>query len=109
MLITDFLLTRKSIRTYKNKALSNKEIEAIEEVLNAINSKRENVEFSLHTDGERIYKDLDGHGGYGGVMIEAPAYISMNLIDQSPEAYIYASYEFEEIVTEMKKDRKSVV
>lgn len=103
MLITDFLLTRKSIRTYKNKALSNKEIEAIEEVLNAINSKRENVEFSLHTDGERIYKDLDGHGGYGGVMIEAPAYISMNLIDQSPEAYIYASYEFEEIVTEMKK------
>jgi len=103
MLITDFLLSRKSVRTYKNKALSNKEIESIEDILEIINKETDNVEFTLHSDGDRIYKALDGHGGYGGVMIDAPAYISMNIIEESPKAYIDGAYEFEEIVTKMRE------
>ena len=56
MLITDFLLSRTSVRTYKNKALSNKEIESIEDILEIINKETDNVEFTLHSDGDRIYK-----------------------------------------------------
>lgn len=99
MLITDFLLTRRSIRTYKNKALTNEEANKINAILKDVNTSTDLVGFELHTDSRRIYNDLDGHGGYSGVMIYAPAYISMSVLEEKPEAYIAASYLLEKIET----------
>lgn len=99
MLITDFLLSRKSVRSFRAKDLSAEEVQAINEGLNEINSKNNGTLFQLHTNGDEIFEALDGHGGYGGVMIEAPAYISMNIIEERAESYIMAAYSMEHITT----------
>lgn len=102
MLMSDFLLTRKSVRTFKNKALSKQDIEQIGAIIAEINEGLENASFELFTDGDKVHKNLDGKAGYGGVMIKAPAYIAMEVKEETSKAYILASYNFEKMISLLK-------
>lgn len=99
MLITNFLNSRKSVRDYKNKEVKKDDMVAIQKGLDDRNLKSSKYQFTLHTNGDDIYKALDGHGGYGGVMIKAPAYIAMNVLEEHPQAYLEASYAMEDLET----------
>lgn len=103
MLMQDFLLARKSNRNFKAKSLSKDLVGKVEVLLQDINSKEEGISFKLLTDGKKVCKDLDGKAGYSGVMIEAPAYISLHVEHKTPEEYIRGAYGFESLVTELKK------
>ncbi|HHX68419.1 MAG: nitroreductase family protein [Miniphocaeibacter sp.] len=99
MRLNEFMEQRKSSREYKNKKLSKKEISLVEEILDDVNkeAKKYGVEYRLF-NGKDIFDGLKGEGGYSGVMIEAPAYITLGMSDLNDKAYIYGSYYLEDII-----------
>lgn len=101
MLMNEFMTTRKSTRDFKDKALSKKDLTVLEgHVLDVEDLSRvHNVHFALYDNGDEIAEALEGHAGYGGVMIKAPAYIAMSTEDDSPESSIFGAYYLEELVT----------
>ena len=88
MLMSDFLLTRKSVRTFKNKKLDKRSIEEVEKIITDINTAEEHTEYKLFLNGDEISERLEGKAGYAGVMIKAPAYIAMQTLVEEPIAYI---------------------
>lgn len=99
MKIREFMELRQSTREYKDSKLKKKEIAEVQNILKEVNDKANefNVEFNLYID-EEIFNSLEGEGGYSGVMIKAPAYISLNMKELSDEAYIYGAYYLEDII-----------
>lgn len=102
MLISNFLNSRKSIRDYKKKKIKDKDLKEIQKVLDSKNLGSTDYQFTVHGDGDRVYSCLDGHGGYGGVMIKAPGYIAMNVLSEDPMAHLKAAYVMEEIDGELQ-------
>ncbi len=102
MLMSDFLLTRKSIRTFKNKKLNSGSITQVSDIISSINDSTENVQYKLFLNGDEIAKRLDGKAGYAGVMIKAPAYIGMHILKEEPNAYIYGAYYLEKLISQLK-------
>lgn len=102
MLIQDFLTSRKSTRKFKTKAISGDTLKGVEDLVHGLSEKCKNVNFSLETDGKGLAKSLEGKAGYGGVMIEAPAYVLMRLEDDR-ESFVRGAYYLESIITGLKK------
>ncbi|MDO5718432.1 MAG: nitroreductase family protein [Tissierellia bacterium] len=102
MLMSDFLLSRKSVRVFKNKKLSGKSVKQVEALVEDINKTRDDVRYELCVNGKDISKSLEGKAGYGGVMIDAPAYIAMHTLEEKPIAYLYGAYYLEKLITELK-------
>lgn len=90
---------RQSTREYKDRKLKKKEIKEVNDILKDVNleANKHNVEFHLYLN-EEIFDQLEGEGGYSGVMINAPAYISLNMKDLKDETYIYGAYYLEDII-----------
>src|SRR5699024_6550533 len=57
----------------------------------------------LYENGEHIYENLKGIGGYSGVMIESPHYISMDLKNDKDKTLIYVGYYAEKLITELNE------
>ncbi|MDO5755882.1 MAG: nitroreductase family protein [Tissierellia bacterium] len=95
------MTARKSTRDFKRKKISKKDFAKLKGEVNDINGLAEphGAHFTLYGDGKDIAEALDGHAGYGGVMIYAPAYITMELKEASNEAHIYGAYYLEDLVT----------
>lgn len=102
MLMSDFLLTRKSIRTFKKKKLNSGSIEQITDIIASINDATENVQYMLFLNGSDIAEKLEGKAGYGGVMIKAPAYIGMHILKEEPNAYINGAFYLEKLISKLK-------
>lgn len=102
MLMSDFLLTRKSVRTFKNKKLDKRSIEEVERIITDINTTDEHTEYKLFLNGEEIAERLEGKAGYAGVMIKAPAYIAMQTLVEEPIAYIEGAFSLEKLITQLK-------
>ncbi|MDL2311131.1 nitroreductase [Peptostreptococcaceae bacterium OttesenSCG-928-C18] len=99
MKLSEFMESRKSAREYKLKKLSSKEIKEVNKILFEVNEKAGNCNIKYHLfEGENVYKHLEGEGGYSGVMIEAPGYISLSMHETSDESYIYGAYYLEDII-----------
>lgn len=105
MLMNTFMQSRKSVRDYKKKKIKNKDLILVQGAINTINdlSKKYGVLFELYEDGKLIYEPLQGKGGYYGKMIEAPSYISMDLLDENDESYIFGAYYMEELITKLQE------
>lgn len=101
MLMSNFLKDRKSTREYKSKPVD-------ENVLNELMEYAKNLELKfgvnnfklyLQKEGSKIYEALKGKGGYAGVMINSPHYISLEILNESEETIIYSAYAFESLIT----------
>lgn len=103
MRMNNFLLNRKSVRDYRNRKISRREMRKIEELADNIASQgsKRYFDFIIFNDGKKIYENLDGHGGYKGRMIESPHYIGIRLREVSNEAIVRASYYTEELISEL--------
>ncbi|WP_099203040.1 nitroreductase family protein [Miniphocaeibacter massiliensis] len=104
MKLSEFMENRKSAREYRLKNLSNKDLKKVNEILKEVNEKanRYNINYQLF-EGENIYKPLRGEGGYSGVMIEAPGYISLSMKEPNDESYIYGAYYLEDIIGKLSE------
>lgn len=100
---SEFLEKRKSTRDFKNKKLESQDVRKIQGILDDANekSKRHNVSYILLENGKDVFQKLDGLAGYSGYMIEAPAYIAMQLEHTEEESYIFGSFYFEYLVTKL--------
>lgn len=101
MLMRNFLSSRKSIREFKGKNISGKDMQKVQEIVSAVQNKVDGnlVQFTLIDEGKGFGKALEGKAGYAGVMIKAPAYIAMDIVDASPKGQFTAAYAMEEIIT----------
>lgn len=70
---------RRTIREYKEAALSAQVMNHVREAINTVPTLSANakVEIGILLDGKNVYKSLDGIVGYHGVMINAPHYMIM--------------------------------
>ena len=101
--LKEFLEKRKSCRKYEEREISSQALEKVKNLLEAENEKalKHNVEYKLY--GSSIYDSLEGVGGYAGVMIKSPNYITMNYKVKDKESLIYGAYHLEEIVGELSQ------
>ncbi|NMA86577.1 MAG: nitroreductase [Tissierellia bacterium] len=100
MLMSNFLKDRKSVRDYKKKKLDSEIIADVKVLFEEIQGEANNkyFDFILFEEGEKIYNDLRGIGGYAGVMIESPHYIGIRLKEINEESIILASYYTEKLM-----------
>ena len=103
MLMNNFLSSRKSVRHFKSRAVSKDTLEKIKNLIRVFNADKANT-FELHVDGKAIYKGLDGHAGYNGVMIDAPSYISVDLGSSSDREKVIGMYNAEDIITFLESE-----
>lgn len=105
MVMTNFLQERKSVRDFKGKSLSAKDLEQVNLVIEKANEEGEarKISFRLFQNGAVIYKKLEGKAGYGGVMIDAPHYISMEMGKEDEETLLAGGYALEKLNTGLIK------
>ena len=105
MLTTQFLKTRTSTRDFKDMDLKKEDLEKLEKIIDSeiIKLGKDDLAFVLQTDGDAVYKALDGKAGYRGVMIKAPAYLALNTLNDDPASLVKGAYGVEEIITELDK------
>ncbi|HHV39076.1 MAG TPA: nitroreductase [Tepidimicrobium sp.] len=101
MLMNNFLRNRKSIRDFKNRKIGKNVLDQIRECCDQMED--EGYRFNLFEDGEKIFKSLEGIGGYAGVMIKSPHYVGINIDDSKEENIIYGAYSMEYLITELTK------
>lgn len=103
MLMSQFLKSRKTVRDYKKKALLPKAEECIRAMIDEKNEllKPYHAKLAFFRDGADIKRVLEDKGGYAGVMIEAPSYVGMIILDESEEAYVRGAYEMEDVTTKL--------
>ncbi len=103
LLMNNFLRNRKSVRDFKDKKMKDEMLGEIKGYCNQLRGEiaKEGFEFLLFEDGERIYKSLEGIGGYAGVMIKSPHYIGLNIKDNRDESLIYGAYFMENLITKL--------
>lgn len=94
MLFNQYLKTRKSVRDYKNKSLSENNLQTLQNHMAKTNAAygEKGIEIMLLSDGAAVYALLDGEGGYQGRMIQAPHYIGVCIKDSGNESLIAAAY-----------------
>ena len=101
MLMRNFLNNRKSTREYKGKEVNQAVLNELIEYGKALESGYNDgsIKFSLYKDGKNVYEALKGKGGYAGVMIESPHYISLEILNDSEKSIIEGSYAMESLIT----------
>ena len=103
MVMTNFLQERKSVRDFKNKDLTAKDLEQIRNIVDRANTnyKACGISFNFYQNGQLIYDRLDGKAGYAGVMIKAPHYVAMTVASKEEKDQVRTGYVLEQINTEL--------
>lgn len=103
MLMTNFLKNRKSIRDFKKKRVDIDTLENVKMYLDTLEKldSNGNVKFKIYENGEELFKNLEGAGGYSGVMIESPHYISLCLANDDSRTVINGAYYMEKLITKL--------
>jgi nitroreductase len=95
---------RRSVREYKEKAVSSQDMQAVMgfcDTYPKLSDKAE-VEFMLLENGGDVAKKLEGVAGYSGVMIKAPHYLLV-LASVNEAAYKSAGYAGEFVILNVTK------
>lgn len=95
---------RRSVREYKDKALSTQDLNQVIEFSKSCPklSEKAEVEFKLLKDGSDVVAKLEGTAGYSGVMIEAPHYLLV-MASGAETAYEAAGYAGEWLILNVTK------
>lgn len=104
MIIGNFLRNRKSVREFRKNSVSYEVLDEIKEHLNSIvEENKDKIQFRLYENGKHIYKELEGKGGYAGVMIDSPHYIALELKDRDSSTMIFGAYYMEKLITRLNE------
>lgn len=105
MIMTSFLKNRKSVREFKRKRVDVTILEKVEQYLNVLKKEEStgNVKFDLYENGDNLYKSLEGIGGYAGVMIQSPHYISFGVMNDDEKNTIYGAYFMEKLISKLNE------
>ena len=103
--MTNFLKNRRSVRDFRIKSLGPDVLDRINKSLRELENenKKGGFKFRLYENGENIHNALEGIAGYSGVMIEAPHYIAIELLNKEDETVIYSGYYMERLITELNE------
>lgn len=103
LLMNNFLKSRKSVRDFKLKDLSDDTLIKIKAICSEVSKEdgQNSVSFNIVKDGKMVYEALDGIAGYSGVMIKSPHYIVINRSDDSAKSMILQSYYTESLITKL--------
>ncbi|OHW63265.1 nitroreductase family protein [Andreesenia angusta] len=101
MLMANFLRNRKSSREFRNKDLRENTLKDIKKSMESVLDEASDVNlgFVLYEDGDRIARELDGIGGYAGVMVKSPHYIGIEFKDSEDKTEIYGAYYTEKLLS----------
>lgn len=101
MLMANFLRNRKSSREFRNKNLRENTLKDIKSSMESVLAEASDVNlgFVLYEDGDRIARELDGIGGYAGVMVKSPHYIAIEFKDREDKTEIYGAYYTEKLLS----------
>ncbi len=99
-----FLTEIKSVRDYEENHIGNLLMEEVKVFLDGINNA-ENVKgafcFKIVEDGNSVFEGLEGVGGYSGIMIKSPHYISLVLSNDTIETEFIGAYYMQSIVKKL--------
>ena len=103
MNMADFLKIRKSTREFKKQNIKEDDLNGIKKLLKELNKEIKEYEMTvgLYEYGKHISDSLRGIGGYAGVMIESPHYISIDIKNHSPKALVESGYYMEKLISDM--------
>lgn len=95
---------RRSVREYKDKALSSQDLQQVMDYCETYPklSQKTELEFNFLENGEDVASKLEGTAGYSGVMITAPHYLLVMASD-SDTIYQSAGYAGEWIILNVTK------
>ncbi|MEW8973112.1 MAG: nitroreductase family protein [Tissierellaceae bacterium] len=105
MIISNFLRNRKSVREFKPNEVSYNVLDDITQILNSMVEEEGSgsINFKLYENGKHIHDNLEGKGGYAGVMIDSPHYIALELKDERSSTMISGAYYMEKLITELNE------
>lgn len=103
MLMKNFLKDRKSIREFRNKKVETEKIKTIRSYIRSLEEDNGSFSFRLYENGDYIYEQLKGIGGYSGLMIESPHYIALEETRDERNALIYGAYQMEKLITKLNQ------
>ncbi|WP_455256863.1 nitroreductase family protein [Peptoniphilus asaccharolyticus] len=102
MLVTNFLQKRKSVRDFKTTKVDKYELAIIKDAIEQISKENDDLlKFQLLENGSIVSEGLKGKAGYGGVMIEAPHYVSISSEKETLENKLKIGYTLEKLNTKI--------
>jgi hypothetical protein len=104
MSFREFISNTISTRDYEGTRIEGQYINYIKAYLAEVNNNIGNEKgfsFIMLEQGEEVFKDLEGVGGYSGVMIKSPYYIGLNIINEGPEIEFLGAYYMQTIVKKL--------
>lgn len=106
MIMTNFLQKRRTVRDFKAKPLSQDILNKVREILDQTEAKNmvNALQFGFYENGDIIADALEGKAGYGGVMIHAPHYISLEMNSSSESERIRLGYLLESVNTALVEE-----
>lgn len=103
MIIGNFLRSRESVRDFRDKPANPDVLDKIRDIIKEL-SKDEGMKYiepRLYENGKSISSNLEGKAGYGGVMINSPHYIAVDIKNDDNDTMIRAGYYMEKLATEI--------
>jgi hypothetical protein len=104
MSFREFTANIQSIRDYQETRLSENIISDIIAYLREINAgigSEKGFSLIMLENGEEVFNDLQGVGGYSGIMIKSPHYIGLTFYKEGPESEILGAYYMQSIVKKL--------
>lgn len=104
MSFREFTANILSTRDYEGTHLEEQYIKFIKAYLGEFNDsigKEKGFSFIMLEKGEEVFKDLEGVGGYSGVMIKSPYYIGLNILKENHETEFLGAYYMQTIVNKL--------
>ncbi len=103
MLMKNFLKDRRSVREFRNKKIEIEKIKTIKSYIKLSEEDNGSFKFRLYENGDYLYEQLKGIGGYSGLMIESPHYIALEETNDDRNTLIYGAYKMEELITKLNQ------
>ncbi|KNZ41291.1 nitroreductase family protein [Acetobacterium bakii] len=104
MKFRDFTINSHSTREYVDESLEIEDISSIKTYLNELNElvgKKMGFSFILMENGAAVYRELQGFGGYGGLMIKSPHYIGLRIDKVDHEIEFLGAFYMQGIVKKL--------
>lgn len=102
----EFLANLQSIRDYEQERLKDLVISDIKIYLKKINAdagKEKGFSLIMLEKGCEVFNELEGVGGYSGVMIRSPQYIGLAFSKESHEAEFFGAYHMQSVVKKLQE------
>lgn len=104
MKFREFTVNIYSTRDFVDKSLEVRDINEIKTYLDEINNtvgKEKGFSFILLENGGEVYKELEGSGGYSGLMIKSPHYIGLRVDKIDHEIEFLGAFHMQAIVKKL--------